>query len=463
MPFAYVTLKLVRKFILPIFFVFLLLAIPVSVFAKDPECWTKHMVRQMADCSKAFLECNNPCGAILDESTRYGCFDSCSKASKLCNEKASADYKACVAAGNQTQIQEEVKQVKPSPQPSQLDQIAVEEPEEIRPFFENFAKENPLFIGGWFKAVADYLSFGEAVFQFYAFADEALFGRDDREIAEEEKAQKEKRLERMLKEAEQKAEQMYNLGPDLRGENSLNDEALWQYGVDPKDLMERKPKINEADIEQVRKQAWQPDSPYRADIIKGQVQIKLMGSNEWTDLKQGDKIPLGATIFTGMDSTTILSLRDEGVVEVLPFTQIYMSTYGLEQAAKTGKTTTDIGLRTGEIEVNVGRGVYTSSLQVHTPTAAAGVRGTHFWVKHDKDKNVTTVGVYEGMVEVKARNGKTSVIIPNKDKPGVIAIAQKFSPVRFGIAGFVLLAIIGGVILILKRKFASKGFGKKKK
>lgn len=100
-----------KKFILPIFFIFLFITTSASVFAKDPECWTKHMVRQMSDCSKAFLACNNPCGAILDESTRYGCFDSCSKASTLCREKASADYRVCIAAGKQTQTQQEAKKV----------------------------------------------------------------------------------------------------------------------------------------------------------------------------------------------------------------------------------------------------------------------------------------------------------------------------------------------------------------
>ena len=256
---------------------------------------------------------------------------------------------------------------------------------------------------------------------------------------------------------------------------------IWDKGnqvkteIDPKavlkfaDLPKRTPELTEEIIKQYREERMQmmgssqdKISPYSVDILRGQAQIRYPNESEWKDVKVGEKIPQGSTIFTGMDSTTILTIKGVGVVEIAPFTEVKIDQSGIEQATANKTIFTDIELKKGEIEVNVESGVFTAPiLNVQTANATTSIRGTHFWVSY-KD-NQTTVGVYEGKVDVKSRNGENIEVSPNGDIPGVTVISQKLSPVKVGIAGVVLAGVFGGIILILKRKFNPKRISNKRK
>lgn len=235
--------------------------------------------------------------------------------------------------------------------------------------------------------------------------------------------------------------------------------------IETERLYGRTPQMTEEIIKQYQEEqralSEEPgESPYRLDILNGQIQIKLPGQNEWSDLKQGDRIPPGSTIFTGMDTTTVLSIRDKGVVQILSFTEVTISEKGL---AEPGKTTTEIDLRAGEVELNLPTGIFTGSLRVTTPTAHNAVRGTHFWVSYDKDKKLSTTGVYEGTVDVKVLGSdKSTLISPDGDKPGVVVIAKKLSTPKLILAGAVLVVLVG-VILSLLKKRGQKTFLPKKK
>lgn len=227
------------------------------------------------------------------------------------------------------------------------------------------------------------------------------------------------------------------------------------------DMLEREPQISDDIVKQLKQKVQ--DSPFRSDILDGQVQIKYPGQHTWADLKQGDKIPPGSTIFTGMDTTTVLSIKDKGVLEILPFTEVTVSEEGLEEAAAQGKTSTEINLKKGEVEVKVEGGVYLPSLQVTTPNGVAGVRGTHFWVSYNDKANATIYGVYEGEVEIKSRGSdKPMLISPNGDKPGVVVIAQKLSVIKLAVAGLVIVVVLIGVILFVRKRFALKRRGKRR-
>ncbi|MBI1918988.1 hypothetical protein HYS29_00150 [Candidatus Microgenomates bacterium] len=77
---------------------------------------------------------------------------------------------------------------------------------------------------------------------------------------------------------------------------------------------------------------------------------------------------------------------------------------------------------------------------------------THFWISQSQDKKMAVIGVYEGEVEVKTKDGKTVKVKPNEGKPGVVVVSQKLSPVKLGVVGLVLVVIIGGVVLLLKKR-----------
>ena len=186
----------------------------------------------------------------------------------------------------------------------------------------------------------------------------------------------------------------------------------------------------------------------RVDYIRGDADYKLLGSDEWIPVKTGDVIPPGATLFTGMDATLVFSVQDMGVFQMLPFTEITVSEENIKGASHT-----DIKLNTGDIEVSVEGGVYTSTLQISTPTSIAGVKGTHFWVSYVKDKRLAITGVYKGEVEVTARDSNQSASVsPNGDKPGVVVVTQKLSLVKLGMVSLVLIAIIGSTVVFLKKR-----------
>lgn len=397
-------------------------------------------------CYDAYLQCSGNCSTTcrtcsktstgyemcgVDPKCSGACITSCGDAKRTCEREKEATRQPL--------------EVQPSPSSEPIEKpIKQPEPTPVaKPFYKM-----PVFIGGWYEEIVGAV----AAWDFFAhgwraLGDELIFAGKRREVEEEDRQRDQEKRESFWKEQEK----------------LLNDEALWQFGVDPKEILERKPKINEADIDQVKRQTNQSDSPFNADIIKGQVQIKLPGQNEWSDLKQGDKIPPGSTLFTGVDTTTVVNIEGKGVVQVLPFTEIIVSEQGLEQAAKEKKTTTDIRLRKGEIEVNVEEGIYPGTLQVQTPSVVAGVRGTHFWVSFNQDKWLTTVGVYKGVVEVKTKGGKTTTVSPDGDKPGVVVISQKPSVVKLTLIGLVMVAVIGSITMILSKKLGSRGFSKKKK
>lgn len=290
----------------------------------------------------------------------------------------------------------------------------------------------PVLIGEWFRTVSTGLGMGEFFYESAALGDEILRSKDRGEIAEEKSAAQGK----SKIEAQQKLEDYF----DKQGLADLDQ------------VLNRAPVIK--DIPDYKTGQWQKNSPFRLDILDGQAQIKYPGETEWKDMKVGDKIPPGSTIFTGMDATAVLSIRNKGVVQILSFTEIIITEEGL---ADPTKTTTDVNLRTGEIELDIKGPTFGPSFQVSTTNAVAGVRGTHFWVSYNKKNRLSTVGVYKGEVEVKALGSdESSLISPNGDKPGVIMVARRLSIIKLILTGVILVAIAASITFFFKRRRGSR-------
>ncbi|MBI4028887.1 MAG: FecR domain-containing protein [Candidatus Blackburnbacteria bacterium] len=126
-----------------------------------------------------------------------------------------------------------------------------------------------------------------------------------------------------------------------------------------------------------------------------------------------------------------------------------------KQPVKTagGETIRTVKLDEGEMEVRV-RNNNPSENQFGVDAGWLGVTvsRTHFRVLNDRINKLAVVGVYEGEVEVKTRDGQTIKVKPDEDKPGVVLVSKKLSPVKLAIAGFGLLTVTGGVVFLLKRK-----------
>jgi hypothetical protein len=182
--------------------------------------------------------------------------------------------------------------------------------------------------------------------------------------------------------------------------------------------------------------------------------VKLPGSQEWIPMEQGMRFPKGTEIFTGFDTTTVLSVPGKGVVEVAPFTNLILDNFGFEEGSGKGLIHNDFYLRTGEIEVDIEGGDYQPAMQVQTPNVIAGVGGTRFWIKYSIDNGYSEVGVYDGEVFVKDEvNKKNYSVKPSGGENGVIIVAsQKLSIVKISLFAIVGIVITGAVVWILKKK-----------
>ncbi|HLD24566.1 MAG TPA: hypothetical protein VJB96_01480 [Patescibacteria group bacterium] len=118
-----------------------------------------------------------------------------------------------------------------------------------------------------------------------------------------------------------------------------------------------------------------------------------------------------------------------------------------------GETIRTVKLDEGEMEVRV-RNTKPAENQFGVDAGWLGVTvsRTHFLVLKDTDKRLAAVVVYEGEVKVKTKDGKTVTIKPDGGKPGVVVIAQQLSPVKLAVAGLVFVVIIGGGMLLFKKK-----------
>lgn len=137
-----------------------------------------------------------------------------------------------------------------------------------------------------------------------------------------------------------------------------------------------------------------------------------------------------------------------------------------------GVTSHTVELEQGEIEVKVrNNNPAENQFGVDAGWLGVTVSRTHFWVSQSQDKKMAVIGVYEGEVEVKTRDGKIVKVSPEEDpstgsgqgKPGVVVVTRKLSPVKLVLAGLVVAAVIGGALVIVRRKFSSKGLNKKRK
>ncbi|OGE44493.1 hypothetical protein A3B45_05075 [Candidatus Daviesbacteria bacterium RIFCSPLOWO2_01_FULL_39_12] len=127
-----------------------------------------------------------------------------------------------------------------------------------------------------------------------------------------------------------------------------------------------------------------------------------------------------------------------------------------------GVTSHVLEMGAGELEVKVrNSNLSKNKFGVDAGWLGVTVSRTHFRVFKDPDKDVAVVGVYEGEVEVKVRDGSTIKVKPDGDKPGVVVVSRKLSPLKLGILGLVVAGIVGGIIWFIKRKSSRKLLKKK--
>lgn len=149
--------------------------------------------------------------------------------------------------------------------------------------------------------------------------------------------------------------------------------------------------------------------------VKGDVRILKKGTEDWTKLKKERVIEVGDQILTGKDS----------FVEIV-YDQFFLNIARIDEKTKAEFRTiepTDLHLEDGSIFSALDGLSKGDAYQISTPTAVAGVRGTHFNVDFDAatrifnaatipDLNDHQSQVFVNPIEVTGSTSDQGIIVP---------------------------------------------------
>ena len=140
--------------------------------------------------------------------------------------------------------------------------------------------------------------------------------------------------------------------------------------------------------------------------VSGGVQVSRDGA--WIDVEPGDTLGAGAILRTDADGYCELQFGDTVSVRVEPGTE-----FRCDSVAVDAKATVSGEVTAGAILAKV-KQLSGSDLQIRTPSAVVGVRGTEFMVR--VSGSVTTVTVRKGTVRVTQE--KTTVDVARRPARG---------------------------------------------
>ncbi|MBI2074616.1 MAG: hypothetical protein HYT83_02125 [Candidatus Levybacteria bacterium] len=196
--------------------------------------------------------------------------------------------------------------------------------------------------------------------------------------------------------------------------------------------LERTPNITQEDKEAAKK-AGAKNKFYLGMSFSETGLIKLPGSSEFIKIDKARlwDFPLGSTI-KAIDEPVKLFSSDGTVIIITPGSEATLPETG------------PINILNGTVELEGQHDASTEFIDLF-------IIGTHYWITHEPTKE-TIVGVYQGQVKVKTKDGKVMTVEPQDGKPGVVVVAQKLSLAKLAMFGLVLAVAIGTVVLILKKK-----------
>lgn len=356
---------------------------------------------------------NGGCAPQLVTLNFMGC-EKCDAVAKPCFDSVEADYKKCIKAAV-SKYKEEQSSTEPTDQQKTTPPVQdLKDDKGDKPLFKF-----PVFLNEWFNWVGEWIKLNTLEIS----------------LKESELREEQKEIEELKKKQEEARARLEALEADWERQAR---ETFW------KSVTEAKFVAGPGDQSEVYKQ---PAAEYK----KG-------GNDE----------------FEPLSDTQILNHGD--VIQVTRRAIIRTPNYVIELYPKGIYEKAVVELRDGKLllkngAVTIWKGGWGQEFVgyqyvwegMQTPVLDAVDVQTQYTVAHDEKENKSYVIVSEGEVKVTTKDGKTTLVSPNGDKPGVVVVSQRLSPIKLAIAGLVLAAVLGGVVLILKRKFTAKGSNKKKK
>src|SRR3989344_2853634 len=182
--------------------------------------------------------------------------------------------------------------------------------------------------------------------------------------------------------------------------------------------------------------------------------VRINKGGQYVTLNPGEEIPDGSTISVRKQA---LFRAGDHLFEVKPLTGHNEAVFHVRKNIDENAIWIEPFFNSGEVEVFKPKTTNDSwqvfiPFNLETPEAQVSSRQTHYSVSRNQDKKATLVLVYEGAVEVKTKDGKTTTVSPDGDEPGVVVISQKLSLVKLALVGLVLAGVIGSAIFFIRRK-----------
>ena len=186
---------------------------------------------------------------------------------------------------------------------------------------------------------------------------------------------------------------------------------------------------------------------------RGEVELNRGDGADWVDARQGDTVGPGDLIQTGFDSLATLLFSDGSTSVIDKLSHVNIDGYFMTEE---DVIRTRLGLRMGQININVKGGGFSNDFQVKTGNVTTAVRGTSFSYEVSsaardaliakgfatKEETtalfesaterpgdlVTTVTVFSGEVVVSTSDGQ-SVLLGGEARQAVIRISDNGVPV----------------------------------
>lgn len=167
-----------------------------------------------------------------------------------------------------------------------------------------------------------------------------------------------------------------------------------------------------------------------SEIVKGVRVIRVYGD---VSVKEGDILSPNQTIKTGPDSYVELELSPGNSVRVKENSQVMIKDIDTESLEPDGSVVriTDFNLLKGDIILRLENLPKGSLIQVSSPTAVAGARGTQYIVRYEPGTKITRVGVLDKVVRVGSVGEVGKVIdVPQFKKVSITPWAMATAQVR---------------------------------
>jgi hypothetical protein len=134
--------------------------------------------------------------------------------------------------------------------------------------------------------------------------------------------------------------------------------------------------------------------------LTGDVELKATGKTVFSTARAGDKVAQDTIVSTGFKSTAVIVVGSS-VITVKPLTRLSLA----EIQSSSGTETTNVGLQTGRVRVDVKPPAGTkANFTVQGPNATASVRGTSF------DFDTVKISVSEGTVALSGASGPAAMV-----------------------------------------------------